>query len=579
MSRRVRFFILLRNNAIPLGFGSTFKPNVTYKLKCVFVSIVHLLILIACLGRPALSAEFMLGGDQSLNCVITISGLIQPGDAERFRESIPELGKYLNDKHNGSLLEVLHSFGQNRICLNSPGGDIDEAIRIADTLAFGYRISTEIEPLVSGLETNVSSFEIAHIPMRMGTAIPSGSVCESACAIIFMAGGFFSPIGTTDNVREPDRVLHVDGKLGFHAPNLRVPNAVYTKDSVLDAFEAALRTSDKLSNRLQRYRFAPSLFGKMISTPPSDLYYVDTVEKAASWLIQVSGSPELASPTLGNLRRVCENMASLSRTRISGANQYSNTAPVDIRRESVPFFGFPMYLGHEISNTQNTSRYAPETEHQQSDSLEIDEFGCRVRLFPKTKELLIEEIPPVDHGVIPVLGTYNWAMFPGYMKLEELSEIRRSMPSQRVPGDHLLSPVTDYLSGRCHQYSASLNLVLSKDCTAVWVSRQRADRYNDYNEFSVVWPDGADLELPPFTSAKVGDAMNGWKYIGRVAYIVRSVGNKLASQAPNSLDEASFNELGGGLLSMHCYKHEAAQEVRCFKAIKVTDTTVSLFSR
>ena len=49
-----------------------------------------ILLFTLCTG-PATAANFRMGGDESLNCAMTIEGPIEPGDAERFRDLLPEM--------------------------------------------------------------------------------------------------------------------------------------------------------------------------------------------------------------------------------------------------------------------------------------------------------------------------------------------------------------------------------------------------------------------------------------------------------------------------------------------------------
>jgi hypothetical protein len=82
-----------------------------------------------------------------------------------------------------------------RLCLNSPGGDYREGLRVA-----GYLMEKSV-----------------------GTAVAEGGECYSACAIIFM-GGTFPWKG------ELNRYLHVRGILGFmhHTSRARQKRAKFS---------------------------------------------------------------------------------------------------------------------------------------------------------------------------------------------------------------------------------------------------------------------------------------------------------------------------------------------------------------
>jgi hypothetical protein len=108
----------------------------------------------------------------------TISGKIEPGDSANLRKlfdaHLPKDGDYDEDA---------------LVRLNSPGGDLNEALDIGQVIR-EYGIGTVIGPSDS---------------------------CLSACALIFMAGTFLEAAGAPSQRAVPGRYLHVRGQLGFHA--------------------------------------------------------------------------------------------------------------------------------------------------------------------------------------------------------------------------------------------------------------------------------------------------------------------------------------------------------------------------
>lgn len=172
------------------------------------------------------AAEISRGGAPEFNCIATISGTIAPGDAEKLRNFLTKMNSeperevlpgltlsYINMKANDRM----------RICLDSPGGSLAEAIRMADIL--------------------LSDFGNMYWAHGLGTAVPAGAICESACAVFFMAGGENTE---SDIGRIADRILHVDGRLGFHSISLNLPEANYSKDDVGKAFALALKSMRRL---------------------------------------------------------------------------------------------------------------------------------------------------------------------------------------------------------------------------------------------------------------------------------------------------------------------------------------------
>jgi len=150
------------------------------------------------------------------------------------------------------------------VCLNSPGGS--------------YMAGREIAQQVHdrGLTTRINA----------------KSECFSACALIFMAGRING--AESDTV---SRYLHVDGKLGFHAPYFDL-----ARDETINGEQAAnlvrlssIVISDFISFGSSRSIFniqpmiSSSLLAQMLAMGPDELSVVDTVEKAARWNIQLEG--------------------------------------------------------------------------------------------------------------------------------------------------------------------------------------------------------------------------------------------------------------------------------------------------
>ncbi|MCB1383892.1 MAG: hypothetical protein KDJ73_13385 [Notoacmeibacter sp.] len=149
------------------------------------------------------------------------------------------------------------------LCLDSPGGSFGEAVRIARLLS----------------EKNI------------GTRIEGGAACESACALIFMAGRHVSEQAERA-VRW--RVLHPRGKLGFHAPALVVPEGNYDKDTVNRAYDVALGTVGSAITELiltgepdGGYNIRMSLLGVMLGTPADSMHHITTTGEAGRWDIAV----------------------------------------------------------------------------------------------------------------------------------------------------------------------------------------------------------------------------------------------------------------------------------------------------
>ncbi|CUH75020.1 SH3 domain-containing protein [Tropicibacter naphthalenivorans] len=205
-----------------------------------------LLTAVALLTAPfAHAATVTLGGDATMNCGLTLEGVITQGDADK----IAGLARELPDGIAGM-------YRKERLCLNSPGGSYPEGVAIAKRLR----------------------------QIGIGTAVAEGARCESACAIAFMGGTMHGEEGQNS----VHRVLHPRGKLGFHAPSVDVPEREYTKQAVDRSFQIALDAIASLMQaRAEGLDFAQSLMIAMIGTPPDQMRYVETTGEASRWEIAI----------------------------------------------------------------------------------------------------------------------------------------------------------------------------------------------------------------------------------------------------------------------------------------------------
>ena len=207
-----------------------------------------LLIVATAIGSQAYSATIERYEDPIMGCNILVSGQIETGDASRLQRLI--------DASYGS--SSPSSFGQ-RVCFDSPGGNMLEGLAIADVISRTER--------------------------GLGTAVAAGHVCESACALAFMAGWF-----TPDfRLILTDRVVHPTAKLGFHAPNLDIPTGNYSEREVQRSFTIALEVLAEISRRRNdtRYIIAESLITELLVTPYSEMRHIETVADASRWQVAV----------------------------------------------------------------------------------------------------------------------------------------------------------------------------------------------------------------------------------------------------------------------------------------------------
>lgn len=213
----------------------------------------------------AVAAEITAHRDDFLNCIVKISGPLETGDAVKlsaFMDRLVASGEY------DGLTASEYSYSRSnarfynekryRICLDSQGGSFTEALKIAD-----------------------------YVSQALGTAIPRGAQCFSACAIIFMAGSWNTE---SDEGVRVDRYLHAGGELGFHAPSLQVGQGDYTEDEVNKSYKIAVAAIGEIMSRSGDFRIARNLLSRMLTTPPDEMFVISSVFDAARWLIPVIGT-------------------------------------------------------------------------------------------------------------------------------------------------------------------------------------------------------------------------------------------------------------------------------------------------
>jgi hypothetical protein len=154
-------------------------------------------------------------------------------------------------------------FGE-RLCLNSPGGSIVEGLRIFEGI-WNTGVVTVVAP-----------------DMR----------CESACALAFLGGGSFEGARGT---RFSRRYIDPGANLGFHSPGLSLQDrATFSEAEVTSAFNTAIRVSALIMSMLDitQHDVRPIntyLVRQILSTPPTEIYLVDSVTDAALFDIDVLG--------------------------------------------------------------------------------------------------------------------------------------------------------------------------------------------------------------------------------------------------------------------------------------------------
>ncbi|MDA7426892.1 hypothetical protein PGB28_00365 [Primorskyibacter aestuariivivens] len=235
-------------------------------------------------GAAAEAAEFTVLQENPHRCAVKISGPIETGDLDRFKAFVRDEVTPLGLPVVGGAQSV-NSGPHPMICLDSPGGSLAEAVRMALYIKEGY-----------------SEEEGTFILRNMATMVAAGDKCHSACAVLFLAGQ--SSEGQHGNF--PARNLHVGGELAFHAPSLDVPSGDYSKESVDKAFRLAVQAISQLMSRADTLELSPKLIDQMLSVPPEVLGYLDTVGAAQAYGVDLVGLPVPQGLTRDRVGQLCD---------------------------------------------------------------------------------------------------------------------------------------------------------------------------------------------------------------------------------------------------------------------------------
>lgn|GEM_PF-3887339 len=217
-----------------------------------------------------------------MGCSARLVGTIEAGDLERIQSyldrSIPEdtddFDPY-SDSPSWRNFSPAVTYGQpgrfiHRLCLNSPGGSLTEAMRIAAYLR-------------------------AHPGGGIGqayglpTAIARGDRCESACAFIFFAGRFVFYPGVANYEGHENFLLNPEGRLGLHAPFLSFDQPAYSNPEIRTIWRIGMEATALISRNVSNgnIQMPRDLFTEMLTYPADDMLYMETVGQAVRWGLQV----------------------------------------------------------------------------------------------------------------------------------------------------------------------------------------------------------------------------------------------------------------------------------------------------
>jgi len=223
-------------------------------------------------------------------CDLVLDGDVKEGDAALLEE------KFM------TIVGTMNSF-TFFLCLRSNGGDLREAVKIAQFVLGTQRPS-------------------------IATVIEDGQTCASACAIIFLAGNAPARVSGW-----PQRFLHPRGRLLYHSSILDFsqfseadllkrltgpttdPRGL--KGNIVDLYKDGLRDEQSVIAAFQNFTYQredlgdrwvrPSLFLEMFAQDPDEWICIDNIDAVGRWNIQVYGYQPPKPPTKQNYSNVCRS--------------------------------------------------------------------------------------------------------------------------------------------------------------------------------------------------------------------------------------------------------------------------------
>lgn len=217
----------------------------------------------------SIQAAEMKGSDRGLYhehiVDISLTGPINPGDAQIFRSVLISL---IPDYYPNALSRII-------VHLESDGGSFAEGIEL-------MRIFREL---------------------GIGTNVRNDARCLSACAIAFMGG----TVVNEASLFQTYRGVEPGAELGFHAPSLDVNDSAMVPSGLLQtSYAAALGALGELIGNSKEFDIDTTLLQIISSTPPNEMYILETVDDFARWNIHVD-IPGDWKPDRNDLARICSN--------------------------------------------------------------------------------------------------------------------------------------------------------------------------------------------------------------------------------------------------------------------------------
>jgi len=243
-------------------------------------SLLSIGILVSSIFCPVVGVKAAtVGPSASPYCDLEFVGTVVPGDLERLRDAAEP---FLSNEWaiNGP------ESANRPLCLNSEGGSLVEAARIARYV-----------------------YENA-----IATVLPENSGCLSACSWIFMMGS----TGGAEAPRTRSRRMHFSARLGFHAPSLDLGSTESLSRVIVDQALSVMISATALILELGNSdipgvgRFIEQdLIQLAFSSQGTENFFeINTVDHAGRWGIEVFGFGYPQRIDVASATHACNNLAS-----------------------------------------------------------------------------------------------------------------------------------------------------------------------------------------------------------------------------------------------------------------------------
>ncbi|MBY6161325.1 ATP-dependent Clp protease proteolytic subunit [Mameliella alba] len=163
--------------------------------------------------------------------VIRMDGTIQPGDADRFES-------FLRENNLLNCLDDEYCPHQNVLALDSPGGSLGEALKIADM---------------------VQRYDFPVL-------IPADAVCASSCSFVFFAG-----YTEYESFFHNRRFIHETGRLMVHRPRIDLAERAFSTSEVRQIVEVLDEVKEEAIRQFLQARIPRLVLLQMYETASEDL--------------------------------------------------------------------------------------------------------------------------------------------------------------------------------------------------------------------------------------------------------------------------------------------------------------------